>query len=179
MYLYHAIIFHAILSYIPVKKSMPTRGWIRDIVCKGRIKMTRFKFNSWCIALAVTLGVFSSAALAAENKKELTFVTISTEEMAAMAARWEPTIKYIQEKAGVKINYYATTSYAAAVEALLNDFADFGMLGPKIYLVARQKSDKIDPIVGTGRPPNHYLKESCACYHGRLITKKGSKFTTI
>ncbi len=141
--------------------------------------MTRFKFISLCIALAVTLGIFSSATLAADKKKVLTFATISTEEMAAMAARWEPTIKYIEKKAGVKINYYATTSYAAAVEALLNDFADFGMLGPKIYLVARQKSDKIDPIVGTGRPANHYLKEPCACYHGRLITKKGSKFTTI
>jgi phosphonate transport system substrate-binding protein len=53
------------------------------------------------------------------------------------------------------------------------------MLGPKIYLVARSKSTKIEPIVGTGRPPNHYLKEPCACYHGRLVTKKGSKFTTI
>ena len=141
--------------------------------------MTRFNFIGWCIALAISFGVFSNAALAADKKKTLTFATISTEEMAAMAARWEPTIKYIEKKANVKINYYATTSYAAAVEALLNDFADFGMLGPKIYLVARQKSDKIDPIVGTGRPANHYLKEPCACYHGRLITKKGSKYTTI
>ena len=126
-----------------------------------------------------TFGIFSKTALSSEKVKNLTFVTISTEEMAAMASRWEPTIDYISEKAGVNINYYQTTSYAAAVEALLNDFADFGMLGPKIYLVARKKSEKIEPIVGTGRPPNHYLKEPCACYHGRLITKKGSKFTTI
>ena len=126
-----------------------------------------------------TFGIFSKTVLSSEKVKNLTFVTISTEEMAAMASRWEPTIDYISEKAGVNINYYQTTSYAAAVEALLNDFADFGMLGPKIYLVARKKSEKIEPIVGTGRPPNHYLKEPCACYHGRLITKKGSKFTTI
>ena len=141
--------------------------------------MVRVKFIGFCVALAITCGVFADSALAADKKKVLTFATISTEEMAAMAARWEPTIKYIEKKANVKINYYATTSYAAAVEALLNDFADFGMLGPKIYLVARKKSNKIDPIVGTGRPANHYLKEPCACYHGRLITKKGSKFTTI
>ena len=141
--------------------------------------MTRNKFFSWFVSPTIALLLFSNAALAGEKKKELTFATISTEEMAAMAARWEPTIKYLSEKAGVKISYYATTSYAAAVEALLNDFADFGMLGPKIYLVARNKSTKIEPIVGTGRPPNHYLKEPCACYHGRLITKKGSKFTTI
>lgn len=53
------------------------------------------------------------------------------------------------------------------------------MLGPKIYTVARAKSTKIEPIVGTGRPPNHFLKEPCACYHGRLITRKGGKFETI
>ena len=138
--------------------------------------MTNLKFISWLIVLMFTFGIFSKTALSSEKVKNLTFVTISTEEMAAMASRWEPTIDYISEKAGVNINYYQTTSYAAAVEALLNDFADFGMLGPKIYLVARKKSEKIDPIVGTGRPPNHYLKEPCACYHGRLITKKGSKF---
>ena len=115
----------------------------------------------------------------ADEAKELTFVAIATEEMAVVAERWEPTIEYISEKAGVKINFFASTSYAAAVEALLNDFADFGMLGPKIYTVARAKTDKIEPIVGTGRPPNHFLKEPCACYHGRLITKKGGKFETI
>ena len=97
----------------------------------------------------------------------------------AGAERWEPTIEYISEKAGVEISFFASTSYAAAVEALLNDFADFGMLGPKIYTVARAKSTNIEPIVGTGRPPNHFLKEPCACYHGRLITKKGGKFETI
>ena len=99
--------------------------------------------------------------------------------MAVVAERWQPTIEYISEKSGLNINFYVTTSYAAAVEALLNDFADFGMLGPKIYTVARAKSTKIEPIVGTGRPPNHFLAEPCACYHGRLITKKGGKFETI
>ena len=100
--------------------------------------MTNLKFISWLIVLMFTFGIFSKTALSSEKVKNLTFVTISTEEMAAMASRWEPTIDYISEKAGVNINYYQTTSYAAAVEALLNDFADFGMLGPKIYLVARK-----------------------------------------
>ena len=56
-----------------------------------------------------TFGIFSKTALSSEKVKNLTFVTISTEEMAAMASRWEPTIDYISEKAGVNINYYQTT----------------------------------------------------------------------
>ena len=132
-----------------------------------------------CLALAAAIIAAAPRAALSGEKKVLTFATIATEEMAVVAERWQPTIKYLSEKAGVKINFFATTSYAAAVEALLNNFADLGMLGPKIYTVARAKSKMIEPIVGTGRPPNHFLKEPCACYHGRLITKKGSKFTTI
>lgn len=140
--------------------------------------MKAYKHLAWVAVIAVIVAMAPRAAMSAD-KKVLTFTAIATEEMAVVAERWQPTIKYISKKAGVKINFFATTSYAAAVEALLNNFADFGMLGPKIYTVARAKSKMIEPIVGTGRPPNHFLKEPCACYHGRLITKKGSKYTTI
>lgn len=140
--------------------------------------MKTHKHIIW-LGVVAMVAMLSATVTSAEEKKELSFTAIATEEMAVVAERWEPAIKYISEKANVKINFFATTSYAAAVEALLNDFADFGMLGPKIYTVARAKSDKIEPIVGTGRPPNHFLKEPCPCYHGRLITKKGGEFTSI
>ena len=140
--------------------------------------MNKLEHFFWFAVSAMVLA-WSSTATMADERKELTFAAIATEEMAVVAERWQPTIEYISEKSGLNINFYVTTSYAAAVEALLNDFADFGMLGPKIYTVARAKSTKIEPIVGTGRPPNHFLAEPCACYHGRLITKKGGKFETI
>jgi len=140
--------------------------------------MNKLKATVVAVFAASILAVATTGSLAAE-KKEITFAVIATEEMAVVADRWQPTIKYLSEKAGLKINFFASTSYAAAVEALINDFADVAMLGPKIYTVAVKKAPKIVPIVGTGRPPNHFLKEPCACYHGRLITKKGSKFTTI
>jgi len=140
--------------------------------------MNRHKATVVAVFAATILAIATTGSLAAE-KKEITFAVIATEEMAVVADRWQPTIKYLSKKAGLKINFFASTSYAAAVEALINDFADVAMLGPKIYTVAVKKAPKIVPIVGTGRPPNHFLKEPCACYHGRLITKKGSKFTTI
>lgn len=136
------------------------------------------RYPGWLAVVVLVTMLWPINALT-EEKKSLTFTAIATEEMAVVGERWEPTIKYIEENADVEINFFVTTSYAAAVEALLNNFADFGMLGPKIYLVARTKSDAIEPIVGTGRPPNHFLNEPCACYHGRLITKKGGKFETI
>lgn len=137
------------------------------------------KRNPVWLAVSAMVMMLLPAVASAEEKKELTFAAISTEEMAVVAERWQPAINYIEKNMGVKINFFSTTSYAAAVEALINDFADFGMLGPKIYTVARAKSDKIEPIVGTGRPPNHFQKEKCACYHGRLITKKDGAYDTI
>lgn len=140
--------------------------------------MNRLKTMIVAVFAASILAIATTGSLAAE-RKTITFAVIATEEMAVVADRWQPTINYLSEKTGLKINFFATTSYAAAVEAMIADFADVAMLGPKIYLVAREKTTKIVPIVGTGRPPNHFLKEPCACYHGRLITKKGGKFATI
>jgi len=140
--------------------------------------MQIYKKLTWLIIGILSIINFSSTINAAD-KKELVFVTIATEEMAVVNKRWQPAIKYLSDQMGMKVKFQTTTSYAATVEALLGNHADFAMLGPKIYLVARKKSKKIEPIVGTGRPPNHFLKVACACYHGRLITKKGSKFTTI
>ena len=121
--------------------------------------MNRFKALNVAVFVATFLAIATNGSLAAEaEKKEITFAVIATEEMAVVADRWQPTIKYLSKKAGLKINFFASTSYAAAVEAMLNNFADVAMLGPKIYLVAREKSKKIVPIVGTGRPPNHFMK---------------------
>ena len=108
--------------------------------------MNRLKATVVGVSAATILAIATTGSLAAE-KKEITFAAIATEEMAVVAERWQPTIKYLSEKADLKINFFASTSYAAAVEALINDFADVAMLGPKIYTVAREKSAKIEPIV--------------------------------
>lgn len=137
------------------------------------------KFTVFCGILAVALLSVVQPAKA-EDKKSLTFAIIQTEEMSVLGQRWEPTLKYVSEKVGVDINFYTTTSYASVVEAMLSGFVDIGKLGPKIYIVAHDKSGgDIVPVVATGRPPNVFYPEPCACYFGTLATKKGSGLTTI
>lgn len=116
---------------------------------------------------------------AAAEKDRLTFAAISTEEVAVVAERWQGALKYIAKNVGVEIDYYTTTSYAAAVEAMISGFVDFAELGPRIYIIAREKAPFIEAINGTGRAPTPWRQEVCACYYGRLITKKGGQFTTI
>ena len=63
---------------------------------------------------------------------------------------------------------------------MLSGFVDIGKLGPKIYIVAREKSKgSVHPIVATARPANMFYNKPCACYFGALVTKKGSGLTSI
>jgi phosphonate transport system substrate-binding protein len=129
-------------------------------------------------AMVLAAGLIQPAAAA--EKKTLTFAIVQSEEMSVLGARWGDTLKYVGKKIGADINFYATTSYASVAEAMMSGFVDIGKLGPKIYIVAREKSKgSIDPIVATGRPPTIFYPKPCACYFGALITKKGSGLTSI
>ena len=129
-------------------------------------------------AIVLAAGLIQPAAAA--ERKSLTFAIVQSEEMAVLGARWENTLKYVSEKIGYDINFYATTSYASVVEAMLSGFVDIGKLGPKIYIVAREKSKgSVHPIVATARPANMFYDKPCACYFGALVTKKGSGLTSI
>jgi phosphonate transport system substrate-binding protein len=142
--------------------------------------MTRFGVllvSLFAMAAAVWV---SPPATAAEKKKTLTFAIVQTEEMSTLGARWDKTLKYVGKKIGADINFYATTSYASVVEAMLSGFVDIGKLGPKIYIVAKDKSKgQVVPVVATARPPTIFYDKPCACYFGTLVTKKGSGLKTI
>ena len=122
----------------------------------------------------------SPDALAKKKKTELTFAVIQTEDMSVLASRWEPMLKYLNEKADIKISFYATTSYSAVIEAMLSGFVQIAQLGPKAYLIANEKSKgRIQPIVAAARIPTAFDPTPCACYYGTLITKKGSGLQSI
>ena len=132
------------------------------------------------IAFFLLAVLSSQQPVGATEKKSVTFAIIQTEEMSVLGQRWEKTLKYVSKKIGADINFYTTTSYASVVEAMLSGFVDIGKLGPKIYLVANDKSKgQIIPVVATGRPPSVFYPKPCACYFGTLATKKGSGLKTI
>ena len=100
--------------------------------------------------------------------------------MSTLAKRWEIAIDYLKEHHNLDVNFYATTSYASVVEAMLSGFVDVGSLGPKIYLVAHEKSNgAIEPVVSYALPADMFMDEPCGCYYGSFVTKTGSGLTTI
>lgn len=134
------------------------------------------------ITVGIILSVSVQWVFSAQDtdSEELTFATVQDERMAVVSKRWQPTIEYLSRKLDKKINFYATTSYASVVEAMMAGFVDFAKLGPKIYLVAYEKSGKtIVPIVTFAKPADQITDHPCGCYYGILITRKGSGLNTI
>jgi phosphonate transport system substrate-binding protein len=132
------------------------------------------------MAFAVAATAAAHTAVAKDKKPQLTFAVIQTEDMSVLASRWEPMLKYLSDKADIKISFYATTSYSAVIEAMLSGFVQIAQLGPKAYLIANEKSKgRIQPLVAAARVPTAFDPTPCACYYGTLITKKGSGLKAI
>ena len=113
-----------------------------------------------------------------ENPDSLTFAMIPTEESVAELELYQPVTKRMETLTGKKIEFFMPTSYASVVEGLLSKFVDVAVLGPYTYVIANDKDETIEVFATYAKKPG-YLQEEGHGYRGVLISKKGSKFTTI
>ena len=128
------------------------------------------------LGLVITAPV--SAAGACENPDSLTFAIIPTEETVAELQLYKPVTDRLAKLTGKKISFFMPTSYASVVEGLLSGFVHVGVLGPYTYVIANGKDPNIE-VFATYAKKAGYLQEEGPGYRGVLISKKGSKFTTI
>ena len=70
------------------------------------------------------------------------------------------------------------TSYSSVVEALLGKWVDVAVLGPESYLIAKTQGANID-VFATYYKKKDGVQEAGPGFKSILITKKGSKFTTL
>jgi phosphonate transport system substrate-binding protein len=82
------------------------------------------------------------------------------------------------ELTGKKINFFMPTSYASVVEGLLSRFVDIAVLGPYTYVIANSKDPSVEVFATYAKRPGH-MQEEGPGYRGVLISKKGSKYTSI
>jgi phosphonate transport system substrate-binding protein len=136
---------------------------------------------SAAVTLTLSMGLGSSTAARAaecENPDSLTFAMIPTEESVAELELYQPVTKRMEELTGKQIEFFMPTSYASVVEGLLSQFVDVAVLGPYTYVIANEKDPSIEVFATYAKKPG-YLQEEGPGYRGVLISKKGSKFTTI
>ncbi len=135
------------------------------------------------LATALTAGLAMAgvrAAAAAEclNPEALTFALVPTEETTAELDLYKPVTDRMAKLTGKKIQFFMPTSYASVVEALLGGFVHVAVLGPYSYVIANSKDPNVEVFATYAKKPGH-MQEEGPGYRAALISKKGSKFTSI
>jgi phosphonate transport system substrate-binding protein len=99
---------------------------------------------------------------------------ISAENERDVLARFEPFARHFTEALGVPFRVFRATDYAATVEALRADQAEFGYLGPAAYALARRVAgEKIVPIAsGTDL-------QGGAGYHSVIIVRADAPYQSL
>ncbi|MDH3411276.1 MAG: phosphate/phosphite/phosphonate ABC transporter substrate-binding protein, partial [Gammaproteobacteria bacterium] len=123
-------------------------------------------------------GVRAAAAAECLNPEALTFALVPTEETTAELELYKPVTDRMAKLTGKKIQFFMPTSYASVVEALLGGFVHVAVLGPYSYVIANSKDPKIEVFATYAKKPGH-MQEEGPGYRAALISKKGTKFTTI
>lgn len=135
------------------------------------------------LAAALAAGVaFTGARVAAAaeclNPDALTFALVPTEETTAELELYKPVTDRMAKLTGKKIQFFMPTSYASVVEAMLGGFVHVAVLGPYSYIIANSKDPKVEVFATYAKKPGH-MQEEGPGYRAALISKKGSKFTSI
>ncbi len=135
------------------------------------------------LAAALAAGVaFTGARVAAAaeclNPDALTFALVPTEETTAELELYKPVTDRMAKLTGKKIQFFMPTSYASVVEAMLGGFVHVAVLGPYSYVIANSKDPKVEVFATYAKKPGH-MQEEGPGYRAALISKKGSKFTSI
>ena len=130
------------------------------------------------LALGLTSFPANVAYAACENPESLTFAMAPAEETVAELNLYKPVTDRMAKLTGKKIQFFMPTSYASVVEALLSGFVDVSLLGPYTYVIANSKDPKIEVFATYAKKAGH-MQEEGPGYRAALISKKGTKFTTI
>ncbi len=129
-------------------------------------------------ALAAALGFGAAMAQQCEDPKVLRFSIIPTQESVRELTLYKPVLDLLGKNTGKKIEFYMPTSYSSVVEALLGKWVDVAVLGPESYVIAKN-AGREHRCLRTYYKKAQGIQEAGPGYKSILITKKGSKFTTI
>ena len=91
---------------------------------------------------------------------------------------YDPVIKQLKKVTGKDINFYMPTNRVSVIEAMMNKFVDIAVHGPYSYVIANEKDRNIEVFATYSKAPGIVAEEGPG-YKCVLITKKGSKFTSI
>jgi len=141
--------------------------------------LKKIMFSLFAILMTYWMAIDQEALAAnCENPDSLTFAMVPTEETVAELELYKPVTDRMAKLTGKKISFYMPTSYASVVEGLLSHFVDVAVLGPYTYVIANSKDSTVEVFATYAKRPGH-MQEEGPGYRGVLISKKGTKYTSI
>ncbi len=131
-------------------------------------------------ALGLAAAVTAATALAqqCDDPKVLRFSIIPTQESVRELTLYKPVLDLLSKNTGKKIEFYMPTSYSSVVEAILGKWVDVAVLGPESYVIARNQGAEAE-VFATYYKKKVGVQEAGPGYKSILISKKGSKFTSV
>ena len=141
--------------------------------------LKKIMFSLFAILMTYWMTIDQEALAAnCENPDSLTFAMVPTEETVAELELYKPVTDRMAKLTGKKISFFMPTSYASVVEGLLSHFVDVAVLGPYTYVIANSKDPTVEVFATYAKRPGH-MQEEGPGYRGVLISKKGTKYTSI
>ena len=115
-------------------------------------------FRAWLPICASFMALTVATAMAADDDR-LRIVFIAYQNPNQLMENVEPVIDYLQEQMKLEIKPFMATDYAGVVEALRNETADAGFMGPLQYVMAHHYAGAY-PIVGEvyGESPTYFSR---------------------
>lgn len=110
--------------------------------------------KSLTIPMALAILLLCSLAQAGDSRRELRIAFIAYQNPDQLIEDIRPVVDYLESALDMKVRHYVATDYSGVVEALRNQTADVGFMGPLQYILARQEAGA-RPILGevyNGKP---------------------------
>ena len=116
--------------------------------CKSHKHKIAVTFGLFIFVFSIMTFLFSQQGQAQDVKpKQLKIVFIAYENPEQLVEDVKPIIAYLEKTLNMDIKHFIATDYAGVVEALRNETADMGFMGPLQYVIAHKMAGAY-PILG-------------------------------
>ena len=116
--------------------------------CKSHKHKIAVTFGLFIFVFSIMICLFSQQGQAQDVKpKQLKIVFIAYENPEQLVEDVKPIIAYLEKTLNMDIKHFIATDYAGVVEALRNETADMGFMGPLQYVIAHKMAGAY-PILG-------------------------------
>ena len=113
-----------------------------------------------------------------ESPKTLRFALVPAQDSLRELAYYQPVLDLLAKNTGRNVDIVLPESYSALVDALVDKRVDVAVLGPESYVIAHERDRDIE-VFATYWRQSDGIQKAGPGYQSVLITKKGSRFTSI